>query len=93
MSDSSIPLKVQEALTKSFHEIAPEIDFNQLKPDIPLRDQVDLDSMDYLNLLIKLHQRLGVLISVNDYAKVSTLKDLSLLLENEFQSKCSVRHE
>jgi acyl carrier protein len=93
MSDSLELLKFQEALKNSFHEIAPEVDLSKINPELSLRDQVDLDSMDYLNLLMKLHQRLGVSISVNDYAKVSTLKDLSLLLENEFQSKCSVRLE
>ena len=39
-------------------EIAPELDPATLKGDEPIRDQVDLDSMDFLNYLIRIHQRL-----------------------------------
>jgi acyl carrier protein len=53
--------------------IAPEIDENELQPDQPLRDQVDLDSMDWLNVIIGLHGRLRVDIPESDYAKLTTL--------------------
>ncbi len=53
--------------------IAPEIEASDLRPDRPLRDQVDLDSMDWLNFLLGLHQRLQVEIPEADYRKLTTL--------------------
>jgi len=56
--------------------IAPEFEASELLPDRPLRDQVDLDSMDWLNFLIGLHQRLQVDIPEADYRKLTTLDAL-----------------
>lgn len=56
--------------------IAPEVDQNALAADRPLRDQVDLDSMDWLNFLIGLHQKLKVDIPESDYGRLRTLNDL-----------------
>ena len=53
--------------------IAPEIAPDDIEPARPLRNQVDLDSMDWLNFLIGLHQRLGVNIPETDYAQLVTL--------------------
>lgn len=52
---------------------APEIDFAQIRPDRPLRDQIDLDSMDYLNFLVALHKELGISVPEKDYPKLATL--------------------
>ncbi|OFZ86252.1 MAG: phosphopantetheine-binding protein [Betaproteobacteria bacterium RBG_16_64_18] len=56
--------------------IAPEIEEGELLPDRPLRDQVDLDSMDWLNFLVALHERLAVDIPEADYRKLTTLDTL-----------------
>ena len=53
--------------------IAPELEEAELKSDRPLREQVDLDSMDWLNFLVALHERLGVDIPEADYARLVTL--------------------
>ena len=53
--------------------IAPEVDFDALEPAEDLREQVDLDSMDFLNLLTALHQRLDVDIPDVDAQKLATL--------------------
>jgi len=53
--------------------IAPEVEPGEIDPATPLRQQVDLDSMDWLNFLIGLHQRLGVNIPEADYAQLVTL--------------------
>ena len=42
----------------------------------PLRNQVDLDSMDWLNFLLGLHEKLVVDIPEADYAKLVTLNDV-----------------
>ena len=54
-------------------DVAPEADLATLRPDIPFRDQLDLDSMDILNFVVGLHAALGVEIPETDYPKVATL--------------------
>ena len=53
--------------------IAPEIDPAAVLPDVDLRDQLDIDSMDFLNFVIALHERLGVDIPERDYPRLGTL--------------------
>lgn len=53
--------------------IAPEAAAEPLDPGRALRDQVDLDSMDWLNVMVGLHQRFGIDIPEADYARLTTL--------------------
>jgi acyl carrier protein len=64
------------AILDSLTGIAPEIDAAALAPAKPLRDQVDLDSADWLNFLVALHAKLGVDIPDADAAKLTTLDKL-----------------
>lgn len=50
--------------------IAPEADLAGVKGNEDLRDALDLDSMDFLNLVIGLHERLGIDIPEADYPKL-----------------------
>ena len=68
--------EVRAAVMGVLKSIAPEIEEGELDPARPLRDQVDLDSMDWLNVLVALHERLKVDIPEADYAKLVTLEDL-----------------
>jgi acyl carrier protein len=61
--------------------IAPEVDFEAIDPEADLREQVDIDSMDFLNLVTALHERLGVDISETDYPKLATLRGVLGYLE------------
>jgi len=54
--------------------IAPDIDFEAIDPTADLRDEADIDSMDFLNLLTGLHARLGVEIPEADIAKLITVQ-------------------
>lgn len=56
--------------------IAPEIEADAIDDAQALRRQVDLDSMDWLNFLIGLNQRLGLRIEEADYARLGTLNEL-----------------
>jgi acyl carrier protein len=56
--------------------IAPEVEPGTIEPGRPLRQQVDLDSMDWLNFLVGLHERLGVNIPEADYAGLVTLDNV-----------------
>lgn len=61
------------AVTSSLAVIAPETDFAQLASDADLRDELDLDSMDFLNFVIELHNRTGVEVPERDYPQLLTL--------------------
>jgi acyl carrier protein len=67
---------LRNTLFATLRRIAPEVSPDALAPGKPLRDQVDLDSSDWLNFLQGLHAALGVDIPEKDYAKLVTLDDL-----------------
>ena len=64
--------EVRATMLHVLGEIAPEADLTALKPDVAFRDQLDLDSMDLLNVVIGLHAALGVEISEADYSSLAT---------------------
>ena len=63
----------RSAVIASLAVIAPEADFDQLPADADLRDELDLDSMDFLNFVIELHERTGIEVPERDYPQVLTL--------------------
>lgn len=56
--------------------IAPEVRDAPLDPDQPLRDQLELDSMDHLHFAVALKERFGVEIPQEDYARWRRLSEL-----------------
>lgn len=69
MTDGEIRGVVREALSN----VAPEVDFNAIDPAKDLRDQIDIDSVDFLNFVIGLHKALNIEIPDADVAKLTTL--------------------
>ena len=68
--------ELRAVVVATLKTIAPEVEEGDLRPDRPLRNQVDLDSMDWLNFLIGLHEKLKVEIPEADYARLVTLGDV-----------------
>lgn len=64
---------IRAAVLAALGGIAPEADLGSLDPGESLREQLDLDSMDFLNFVIAVHKRLGVEIPESDYPKLATL--------------------
>jgi acyl carrier protein len=56
--------------------IAPQVEAGDIEDDVLLRDQVDLDSMDWLNFLVGIHKRLHIDILERDYGSLRTLADV-----------------
>lgn len=67
---------LRRTVFETLRRIAPEVAPDGLDSQRPLRDQIDLDSMDWLNFLVGLHGKLGIEIPEADYAKLVTLEDL-----------------
>ena len=65
--------KIRETVLRALGRVAPEADLLQIKPDLRIRDQLDIDSMDLLNFVIGLHKELKVDIPEADYPKLATL--------------------
>ena len=64
---------VRRTALRILGEIAPEADLASLKPDVSFRDQLDIDSMDFLNFVIALHEALQVEIPEADDPKLASL--------------------
>jgi acyl carrier protein len=60
--------------------IAPEADLATVGDDEDLRAALDLDSMDFMNLVIGLHQRTGIDIPEADVPRLFTLRGLTAYL-------------
>lgn len=65
--------EIRATVLRVLGEVAPEADLASLKPDIGLREQLDVDSMDLLNFVIGLHNALNIEIPETDYPKLATL--------------------
>ena len=69
VTESEIKQMVRQALSN----IAPEADLDTIDPAKDLRDQIDIDSVDFLNFVIGLHKELGIDIPDADLPKLTTL--------------------
>ena len=65
--------EIRATVLRVLGEIAPEADMATVKPNVNLRDQLDIDSMDFLNFLIALDKKLKVDIPERDYGQLTTL--------------------
>jgi len=65
--------EIRATVLQILGEIAPEADLAHINPAVNLRDQLDIDSMDFLNFVVALHERLHIDIPESDYPKVATL--------------------
>lgn len=65
--------EIRAAVLRALADVAPEADLSRLDPRVAFREQLDLDSMDVLNLVTALHAALGVDVPESEYARLSTL--------------------
>jgi len=66
----------QELILKLLTNIAPEVDPKTIQADQPLREQIDIDSMDFLGLVTKIYEMTGIDIPESDYTRLTTLKKI-----------------
>lgn len=64
---------VRAAIVKMLGDIAPEADLTTIDASVDMREALDIDSMDFLNLVIAVHAALGVNIPERDYPQVMSL--------------------
>ncbi len=83
MTDDEIKALVLRELKK----IAPEAESDQIDPAVDLREQVDLDSMDILNLMIAIHGATAVDIPEADYPQMASLNRCIAYLRSRIKGR------
>jgi acyl carrier protein len=83
--------ELRAALYRALRKVAPESDPARVSPDADLRDELDIDSMDFTNFIIALHRELGVDIPERDYPKYTTLGGCLSELGARLQGRVDVR--
>ena len=74
-------IEIKQAVRDALSSVAPEADIDSIDPAKDLRDQIDIDSVDFLNFMIGLHKELGVEIPDADVGKLNTLNGCIAYLE------------
>ena len=72
--------QLREVVIRALTDVAPDIDPAAIDPDTDLAEQLDIDSMDFLNVVVAIHEQTGIEIPERDYPKLSTLADAGTYL-------------
>jgi len=65
--------EIQKAILDILASIAPDEDLSKLDPQVPFRDQMELDSMDFLDIVMELRKRYRVQIPEEDYPALASM--------------------
>jgi acyl carrier protein len=67
-------------------EIAPDEDLSDVKPELRLRDQLALDSMDFLDIVMELRKKYSIHVPEEDYLQLASLDSCAAYLLPKFQA-------
>lgn len=67
------PGEIREEIVDILSDIAPDEDLTDLKDDVAFRDQLELDSMDFLDIVMELRKRYRVQIPEEDYEQLASM--------------------
>jgi acyl carrier protein len=76
-----IAADIREAVISILSDIAPDEDLSDLKEDIAFRDQLEMDSMDFLDIVMELRKRYRVQIPEEDYTELASMESTVKYLE------------
>ena len=65
--------EVRAVILDIIAQIAPDEDLGDLKDNVRIRDQIELDSMDFLDIIMELRKRYGIEVPEDDYMQLATL--------------------
>ncbi|MBP8256390.1 MAG: acyl carrier protein [Opitutaceae bacterium] len=78
--------EVKQVVLDIIADIAPDEDLSALKPDVRLRDQMQLDSMDFLDIVMELRKRHGIEVPEKEYPQLATLDSCGDYLTPKFNA-------
>ena len=67
------PADIRDVILDILSDIAPDEDLSQLKDDVAFRDQLELDSMDFLDIVMELRKRYRVQVPEEDYGQLASM--------------------
>ena len=73
--------EIREAILDILSEIAPDEDLSDLKDDATFREQLELDSMDFLDIVMSLRKRYRIQIPEDDYMELRSMDSTVTYLE------------
>jgi acyl carrier protein len=73
--------EIREEIIDILKDIAPDEDLSGLKDDVPFRDQLELDSMDFLDIVMELRKRHRLQVPEEDYGQLASLASTVKYLE------------
>ena len=75
------PADIREEILDILSDIAPDEDLSQLVDDKPFREQLELDSMDFLDIVMELRKRHRIQIPEADYKNLASMASTVAYLE------------
>jgi acyl carrier protein len=66
--------EAREVIRSVLHQVAPEADLDEVRSGETLQEALDLDSIDFLNFAIGIHETTGIEIPEKDYPQLATLE-------------------
>ena len=78
------PEEVKQIVLAIIADIAPDEDLSKVKPSVRLRDQLELDSMDFLDIVMELRKKYGIEVPEADYPKLASLDSCAEYLLPKF---------
>ncbi|MBX3411278.1 MAG: acyl carrier protein [Pirellulales bacterium] len=73
--------EIRDCVLEILSDIAPDEDLSNLKDDVPFREQLELDSMDFLDIVMELRKRYRVQIPEDDYVELRSMSSTVTYLE------------
>ena len=67
------PEEIRAAIVDILGDIAPDEDLSSLKDDVVFREQLELDSMDFLDIVMELRKAYRIQIPEEDYHNLNTM--------------------
>ncbi len=80
--------EIREIIYNIIKEIAPDEDLSNLDDAREIRDQIELDSMDFLDIVLELRKRYKVDVPEEDYPKLATINGCVEYLEPKLKGAC-----
>ncbi len=78
--------EIEKTLREELHRVAPEIDIDEIGKSADLREEMDIDSMDFLTLVTALGKRLKLEMPEADYPQMMTFDDFLGYLRKKVRS-------
>jgi len=75
------PAEIRQQVVDILEDIAPDEDLSDLKDDVAFRDQLELDSMDFLDIVMELRKRHRIQIPEEDYGELASMASTVKYLE------------